>query len=447
MNRAAGVALACVLLLTSALLVAPWKGHVDDVDAQVYQVVARNMVADGTWFDLRYLPDVWPRFREHLPFALWPAAATIRLFGEGAIDAVYALMTLATVWVTARIASRIAGAWAGVGAALALGTCESIWQYGGRLLLEPPLLLFATAAVGAALLPRPSWGRAALFSALAVLTKGPFGLLPFACVVVARAWTDRSWRYLVGGALAGMAAMAPAIAFLLVDRWAGAGTWWSGYVGDRLFGWATGSTAAGLAMRWFPLRVIAGRFWPGLLAAAYGLWRARKDPRLRPVAIACVLAPLLLCVPARNWGNHTYVVFPLLAILSGAAVGPALERWLTPGRERAAVIGLALVATAAWVLSLAGMGRLVLQPPCVVSREFAPELASVAPGTAVPVISSSMQWLIIGELAAERRLVPVPSPVLPSSGAARVAFARDGEQIAGPWRVVAAARGWVLVRR
>ena len=179
MNRAAGVALACVLLLTSALLVAPWKGHVDDVDAQVYQVVARNMVADGTWFDLRYLPDVWPRFREHLPFALWPAAATIRLFGEGAIDAVYALMTLATVWVTARIASRIAGPWAGVAAALALGTCESIWQYGGRLLLEPPLLLFATAAVGAALLPRPSWGRAALFSALSVLTKGPFGLLPF----------------------------------------------------------------------------------------------------------------------------------------------------------------------------------------------------------------------------------------------------------------------------
>ena len=60
---------------------------------------------------------------------------------------------------------------------------------------------------------------------------------------------------------------------------------------------------------------------------------------------------------------------------------------------------------------------------------------------------SAMEWLIIGELAAERRLVPVPSPVLPSSRAARVALARDGEQVAGPWRVVAAARGWVLVRR
>jgi 4-amino-4-deoxy-L-arabinose transferase-like glycosyltransferase len=445
-NRTSRVALACVLLLTSALLVAPWKGHIDDLDAQIYRVVARNMVADGTWFDLRYLPNVWPSFREHLPVALWPAAATIRILGERAIDPIYALMTLASVWLTARIASRIAGAWAAVAAAVALGTCESIWQYGGRLLLEPPLLLFATAAVGAALLPRPSWGRAALFGALAVSMKGPFGLLPLACVVVARAWTDRSWRYLAGGVVAGIAAIAPAVAFLLFDRWGG-GTWWSGYFRDRLLGWATGSATVGLDMRWFPLRVIGGRFWPGLPAAAYGLWRTRSDPRLQPIAISCVLAPVLLCLPARNWGNHAYVVFPLLAILAGAAVGPALQRWLSPGRERAAIIVLAVVASVAWVLSLAGMGRLVLQPPCVVSREFAPELASVAPGIIVPVISSSNEWLLLAELAAERRFVPMPSAVLPSSGSARLAIVRDGEPVRERWRAVIRARGWVLIRR
>ena len=221
MSRAPRVALGFVLLLTSALLVAPWRGHVDDLDAQIYRVVARNMVADGTWFDLRYLPDVWPRFREHLPFALWPAAVTLRFLGERAVDWIYALTTLVTVWLTARIASRIAGAWAGVAAALALGTCESIWQYGGRLLLEPPLLLFATASAGAALLPRPSWGRAALFGALAVSIKGPFGLLPLACVAVGRAVTQKSWRPLAGGAIAGIAASAPAAAFLLIDRLAG----------------------------------------------------------------------------------------------------------------------------------------------------------------------------------------------------------------------------------
>jgi 4-amino-4-deoxy-L-arabinose transferase-like glycosyltransferase len=446
-NRAPRVALALVLMLTGALVVAPWRGHVDDVDAQLYQVVARNMVADGTWFNLRYLPDVWPRFREHLPFAFWPAAATIRLFGESAVDWVYALLTVATVWVAARIASLIAGAWAGVAAALALGTCESIWQYGGRFLLEPPLLLFATAAAGAALLPRPSWWRATLFGGLAVLTKGPFGLLPLACVVAGRSWTERSWRHLASGAVAGIAAIAPAAAFLVADRFAGAGTWWSGYLHDRLFGWVTGSAQAGLSLRWFPLRVIAGRFWPGLPAVAYGLWRARRDPKLRPVAIACVLAALLLCVPARNWGNHTYVVFPLLAILAGAAVGPALDRYISSGKERAGVIGLAIAAGVAWVLSLAGMGRLVLQPPCVVSREFAVELDPVGPGARIPVVSRSMDWLLVGELASERRLVPVPSPALPAESESRVAIVRDGEPITAPWHQAVAARGWVLVRR
>ncbi|HWE22477.1 MAG TPA: glycosyltransferase family 39 protein [Myxococcales bacterium] len=447
MNRAPRVALALVLSISAALVVAPWKGHVDDVDAQVYQVVARNMVADGTWFDLRYLPNVWPRFREHLPFAFWPAAATMRVLGERAVDWMYALFTLATVWVTARIASRLAGPWSGVAAALALGTCESFWQYGGRLLLEPPLLLFATVSAGAALEPRPSWGRAALFGALAMLIKGPFGLLPLACVVVGRAVTDRSWRHVVGGAVAGIAACAPAAMFLLVDRFARTGTWWSGYLEGRLIGWTTGSSAAGLALRWFPLRVVAGRFWPGLPAVAYGLWRARNDRGLRPVAIACVLAPVLLCVPARNWGNHTYVVFPLLAILAGAAVGPALERYLSLVGERAAIAALAIVALATWALSLAGVGRFVLQPPCVVSSEFAHPLAPVPPGTTVPVVSTSMEWLLIGELAAERRVSPVLLPTLPVSGDARVAIVREGEPVREPWRAVAAARGWLLVRR
>ena len=65
-RTAAGLA----LLLASAALVPPWTGHVDDTDAQLYQVVARHMVEDGRWLDLRYWPGVHPVFREHLPFGL-----------------------------------------------------------------------------------------------------------------------------------------------------------------------------------------------------------------------------------------------------------------------------------------------------------------------------------------------------------------------------------------
>ncbi len=447
MTRAHRVALVLVLLLTAALVVAPLRGHVDDIDAQVYEVVARNMVADGTWFDLRYLPNLWPHFREHLPFSFWPAAATIRVFGEGAVDLLYALMTVATVWLVARIASTIAGGWAGVVAALVLGTCESIWQYGGRLLLEPPLLLFATAAAGAALLPRARWGAATLFGALAVLTKGPFGLLPLMCVAFGRGLSERSWQSPVRGACAGLAASVPAAAFLVLDRWIGAGTWWSGYFEHRLMGWASGATPEGLAFQWFPVRVIAGRFWPGLPLTIYGLWQARRDRRLQPLAIACVVGALLLCIPGKKWGNHTYVLFPLLAIVAGGAVGPLVDRQLSPALQRPVLASLAGATMFTWVLSLLGAGRFVLQPPCVVSREFAAELTLVPPGSRISVVAPNVEWLLLGELASERRLVPITSPELPAPGGPRIAIIREGARITAPWSERVEARGWTLVRR
>src|SRR5690349_12887940 len=62
------------IVLGGALLVAPWLSHFDDTDAHVYQVVVRNMVRSGAWFDPRYLEHLYPHFREHLPFGFWPYA-------------------------------------------------------------------------------------------------------------------------------------------------------------------------------------------------------------------------------------------------------------------------------------------------------------------------------------------------------------------------------------
>jgi 4-amino-4-deoxy-L-arabinose transferase-like glycosyltransferase len=438
---------AVVLIITAALVASPWRAHVDDVDAQVYEVVARNMVADRTWFDLRYLPDVWPRFREHLPFSFWPAAAAMRALGEWSVNLLYAGFTLASVWLTGRIAARLGGRWAGVTAALALGTCESIWQYGGRFLLEPPLLLAATAAAGVALRAKPRWGAAAAFGALAVLAKGPFGLVPLTSVVLARSMTERTGRLLIFGALSIAAAALPAAVFLVLDRALGNGTWWTGYLEHRLLGWTTGATVEGLALRWFPLRVIAGRFWPGLPLIAYGLWVSRRDRRVRTLALACAIGALLLCIPERKWGNHTYVLFPLLAIFGGAAAGPALDRALAGTRARRAVQSLAIGALVAWLLALTTLGRWVLQPPCIVSREFSAELASLPAGSPIAIVSSEPEWLVVGPLAAERRLVPRLSPSLPDSGGPGVAVAPATTAARPPWVEKASARGWALLRR
>ena len=398
----------------------------DDVDAQLYEVLVRHLASDKAWLDLRYLPGLLPHFREHLPFGFWPGALAVRLFGEWALLPCYGLLTLLAIVVAARIARRLGGPWAGVATALALGTCESIWQYGGRVLLEPPLLLLTTLSVGAVLRPSPRWGLAAVFAALAVLVKGPFGLLPLACVALAMG--PRAW---LRGALACVAAVVPLAFFLWSEP-----SWQQGYLQAQLVASASGARLDGVLAWWFPLAVIAGRFWPGLPFAFLG---ARKD---RVLAIACALMAALLCIPQRKWGNHAYVVFPLFAILAGMGAAQLLER--VPRK-----VGILSAATAlAWVLCLAGAGRLVLRPPCIVQDELAPQLSRLPQGTSVLVVSPRVEWMLIGQLAEEDRLVPWPESRLPDeSRLAHYALVQRGTIVPEPWREIGRGRGWSLLQR
>lgn len=411
---------------------APFRGHVDDVDAQLYLVLVRHLARDHAWLDLRYLPGLLPHFREHLPFGFWPGAAALRLFGERAVLPAYGLMTWLAVWAAARIAARLGGAWAGVAAALALGTCESIWQYGGRVLLEPPLLLLTTLSIGAVLRDEPRWGLAALWAALAVLVKGPFGILPIACVAL-----GLGPRAALRGALACTAAVVPLAVFLWLDRRQG-GDWWGGYFQQQLLASATGERNDGVTLWWFPLLVIAGRFWPGLPFAIAGGFR--RDRWARVLSIACLAIAALLCLPHRKWGNHAYVAFPLFAVLAGLGAARAVEKLPR--------LVLPAAAALAWILAIAGAGRLVLQPPCIVQNELAAGLSGLQPGTPVLVVSPRVDWLLTGELTAERDLVPWPEPALPEDGAiSHHALVQDGIALPDRWRPIARARGWILAQR
>jgi hypothetical protein len=425
--RAIRVAWTCAFVLCAALLVAPWRGHIDDFDAQIYLVVARNMARDHAWFDLRYLPSFLPVFREHLPFGFWPAAAAIRFAGESAINPTYALMTLGAITVSALLARRVAGDWAGVSAIVLLGTCESIWQYGGRLLLEPPLLLFATAAAGAAL--ADLWIAAAALGALAVLVKGPFGLLPLACVCLVKA---RDWR--ATAAIVG--AVTPLAVFLLIDP---SGGWREGYLRAQIMASASGDRTDGVSAWWYLVRVTAGRFWPGLPFLLLGLWRARKEPGLRPLGLACVLMTALLCLPFRKWGNHAYVAFPLFASLAGAGVGPLLKRLPRPHWW---VAGL---ASAAIIASASGLGALVLQPPCPFSTVLAGALQSIPPGSRILVVGQDAMRPAVAQLAAERDLLPTPGQSLGGCTDASDAVIR-GVHVPRGWLTTGTGAGWSVLR-
>ncbi len=102
--------------------------HLDDADGVVYTVVARHLAWDGRLFDLHFLPDVFPRFREHPPFFFWVWALAIRLAGEASLPWIGAACGLATVAVAFAAARELAGPRAAFLGAVALATIESFFR-------------------------------------------------------------------------------------------------------------------------------------------------------------------------------------------------------------------------------------------------------------------------------------------------------------------------------
>ena len=413
---------AAVLVTAAALLAAPWAGHIDDTDAQLYQVLARNMAAARSWLEPGLPPGSNLPFREHLPFGLWPYAATVRALGERALPVAGAAFSLLTVLVVMALAPGAGG----LAAALVLATTETFFLYGGRPRLDPPLILFGTLGAVLVLQPRPSWALATLAASLGALIKGPFGVAPFACAAVARAISERSARTFLLGAAGTLLALAPAALFIsLADP-----SWGDRYLHAQVLSSATGARTDGSTAWWAALASVGGRFWPGLPFALLAAFRRRN----RTLALTCALLLIALSLPVRKVWNHELVAYPLLALLAGEWLAPHVHRW----SRFLPVVGAAALAFAA-----SGLGSRLLPPPCVASRELAQLLPEA--GTLVLVVSAPMDWRTLVGLAAEQRLDPWPAAGL--DGEARFALVREELFSASPWRAVGRARGWVLAVR
>ena len=462
------VAAGLALLFATAVLVAPWTGHPDDTDAQLYQVVARHMVQDGRWFDLRYLQSVHAQFREHLPFGFWPWALAIRVAGERALAPLAGLFTFGTLALVAFVGRRLGGWTLATVALLVLGTTEFFIIYGGRPRLDPLLLLLVTASLAPVLAWPPSlrgWALAALFAAAAALVKGPFGLVPLFAAGLAVALEVRSLRWaLTAVGLTALAAL-PVAAFLLSDRTWGTGTWWKGYVDSQLLASATGERSDGLEPPWFPFATVATRFWPGAPLVALGLLRAAAWPKhldrhlpptpqiARRLALCAFFILLCLALPERKVWHHALVAYPVLALLAGAGATPFLHAWLgTARRQRAALGVLASLAALAVAFVAVGGGAWVWKP-CVPAAEFRADFDRLSPGDTVLVVSEPPHWHMVAALAAERALEPWMERRLTegTDHGARLALVEKHLAPSGalppPWRLGGEARGWVLLRR
>jgi len=448
--RSRALSIAAVALLAAATVSAPWRGHVDDTDAQLYQVVVRNMVRSQDWMNLSYLPGVHAAFREHLPFGLWPFALAATFGGERTLPVVAALFTLGALGVTCWLGERRGPRGTGLAAALLLAVTESFFAYGGRPRLDPLLVLLSTWSAAIILVDHRGAGRwlaAAVIAAGAALVKGPFGLVPLVAASLALAVATRSLRPLLSGAAAATAAAIPVAVFLLWDRAHGQ-SWWNGYWRGQLLASATAERMDGSTAWWFPFASIAGRFWPGFVLLAFAAVRtARGRPEAVPYLLWALFTLVLLCIPGRKVWNHQLIAFPALALAGAASIAP----WAANRRAPLVLGALAAVTLGA---AGAGAGRLLLRPPCVVSVELAPALDRLRPGEEILVISSPVSWRTVAELAAERDLsvwIAEGWDSLPAAQHAGTAMVQ--EDLAAPssapegWRQAGSGRGWVLMTR
>lgn len=427
--------------------------HVDVSDANLYRVLARHLADDSSWTALRYLPTAYPRFFEHLPFGLWPMVVVIRLFGESALPLLQLGLSLGTVWLVGRAASNLAGPWAGLGAMTTLALTQNFFFIASLTLLDVPLLLSAALVLVALTRERLDGVALGLLLAgtvLGVATKGPFGLMTPGAFIVARAVVDRSARDFVLASAVMLAATLPVVAFIFTSN-----EWLEFYGRGQVLASVTGARADGDGGRSFALQKLLEMFWPGLAFFPLLVPAVRRrfetpsvDSRaVKLVTVASLVLLVGLSLPARKVAHHVFVAFPLLALTSGVALRPLLERVVARWQVKPLVGVLSLSVVAGLVAGPLGVAQLFSGRACVMSTEFARTFDGLAPGTELEVVAAEAPWPTLSALAAERRLVPIHVRQLGAVGRAW-ALVEEPAWTSQPGFVeVERARGWVLVRQ
>ncbi|GEJ58226.1 ArnT family glycosyltransferase [Anaeromyxobacter diazotrophicus] len=446
------LALAAGLILPFALV------HLDDADGVVYGVVARHLAADGRLFDLRFLPELFPHFREHPPFFFWLWAAALRLAGPPALPLLGAACGLATVAVAFAAGRTLLGARAAFLGAVALATVESFFRYQARPRLDPPLTLLFTASVAllVAARGRTAWLAAGgLCAGLGALVKGPPALgAPLAAALALVALgrrgelaSARAWL------AAGAAALLPPALFLACDRLALGGSWWRGYVGGQVLASALGQRQDGAVGLLFLVRSAAGRMGPWALLAAWALFRAARGwpaPRARAALALLAWAAVVVggyALAGRAWWHYAMPAYVPLALLAGAG----LDALLGPG-ERAFRAAHRAAAGAALVLALAlplRPARLLVKG-CGLGALPLLTTARPPPGTRVGLATDRVALAEAGILADHAGLEAVPlrsAAELEARPELGVSLWDRRWPVPPGWSAVGAQGAWLELRR
>ncbi|MDR3565067.1 MAG: glycosyltransferase family 39 protein [Negativicutes bacterium] len=169
----------------------------DPVEAN-YALTAKEMLTSGDWLS----PQIYGQYWYDKPAMIyWLIAGSFKLFGVSEFAARFpaAVFSAASVSFITWFAKRLFGSWqVGLLAALVLGTSLEYWVLARMIITDAVLFFFGSVALGTLYLGMDEQGKgwyvaAYFFAGLAVLTKGPVGIvLPmltiFIYIVVTRRW-------------------------------------------------------------------------------------------------------------------------------------------------------------------------------------------------------------------------------------------------------------------
>jgi 4-amino-4-deoxy-L-arabinose transferase-like glycosyltransferase len=359
-----------------------------------YAEIPREMVVSGDWVTPR-LNGV--NYFEKPPLMYWAVAACYQAFGpgEGSMRAVPVGFALGGVLLAYAAGRRLYGRWAGVAAAVVLGTSLIYFILGRVLLLDMAVSVLMSAALFCFLLgvrepagARRRWLFYGLYAsmALATLTKGLIGFLVpgavmFLWLLVFNQWQRLRPLHLPAGALLFLALALPwhVLAALHNPTWAH-----RYFVYEHWQRFTT--TVAGRVEPWwyFGPIVVLGLFpWTGFLgpavrAATRGGWAARKQNADAWFLLTWAgFVFLFFSVSGSKLIPYILPVFPPLAVLIGASL---VRVAAGTGRARA---GLGVFSAGCGLLAIALL-VVVLKPGIIrdawqaeALRPFALALAAV----------------------------------------------------------------------
>jgi 4-amino-4-deoxy-L-arabinose transferase-like glycosyltransferase len=429
------------------------RAHVDDGDADLYTVVVRHLVEDGTWHRLRFTSGVFPHFFEHPPLYFWVEALALKLGSEAVLPWLGVACGLGTLAVAFGFGRWLLGTPAAFLGVLTLVATESFVRYQGRALLDPPLVLLSTAAF-AVLVRAPDRVSmnmlAGLVAGVGVLVKGPPALgAPLAgLLALALLGSLSPARWARTALIVGVSAAALPALLLLYDSAHGGG-WWEGYVLHQVVDSFTGRRRDGVTSHAHVLKSLWGRFWPGLPFALYAMARAVRDaPSRRRVLALLAWAGLYVAAFSSTGRSSWYYVLPAyvpLALLAGQGAAELLQRLgarVEQGLLRGAVVFGYGGAVVAFLLpsSLVGPRQCEIAPIVEAAK-------AEPPGAPVYLVASQADLHLAGLVAGHtRRDVVLLAPSLLESGGGDLpsdaVVVVQGTQVPSSWRPLARRPAW-----